>query len=423
MNVHEIIILFTAFVLLAGGAAYIMYNTFTSVQPPETPVIGVMEVVDAVSDVNGTVIVVTGLGGKVPLKHGRIYVDGSVYEYNYTFVRDLGDKNYLNKGDIAYIYLPPLRPGIWEMELLGSVRVSLGEVAVKGKRYTAVFEVSGLNHPDYQVKLVVPYTGRDCSDIRVYAGGVPVPFFVERCGNPSSVWIRVPVPSKVFVYWGYTEGMTGTSDPNNVFLFYADFTKGPLSGWTATDPTGVEFNGCLIVRRGSYYPLNPVIPDNLNTLTEVNIRYLEFASPQYAGVMEANSNATLGANAGGHKLAYLMTNTGNSSTIYLWAADGTGTGYTLASGVLVSPISVNVDYIFSFYYSDTNIYASVDASTVVTSGSWRDATYLWFGMYAGANSGTTDGDDICVYWARIRNYVGVEASATLVSVEEETVEP
>ena len=200
------------------------------------------------------------------------------------------------------------------------------------------------------------------------------------------------------VYGQYDDGA-------EVFNFYENFEGNSLpSGLSATDAAGASVNNGLELSAGSVYT-NTAVFSSLNNVEEMYAEYTTLNSANYTGIMQSNSQAPQGGNAGSNAEILWMTNNLVNS-YYAWSGNGGAASYNLQNG-LSSPFtpSLNKFYIIGSFVNGSKIGEQVNYVNELTAvGTYNTNQYVILGYFIGKNSGTEKLNPIKINWIRVRAY-------------------
>ena len=292
-----------------------------------------------------------------------------------------------------------------------------------------ITENSGSDLTNYPVEIIVTYDSdmnSDFSDLRFTDSDETslVPHWIESYtpSTSATVWVNIPnIPASstktIYMYYGNPSATT-TSDGDDVFEFFDDFDSFDASRWTATGGYSVS-SSQLTITTGSVYTDN-IVAFQPGFISEAKVKWNNFAT--YSGLEIANESSTSGSNSDSDKLVYLMTNSGGSSNVVAWAADGTTASYNIASGATQFTSIAGTTYIIGHAVNSSHVIFYKDrAISNSYSGTWSDSFYLWLGYFTGSGAGTEDIADIVVDWIIVRKYVNPKP--THGSWGEESVPP
>jgi len=273
---------------------------------------------------------------------------------------------------------------------------------------------SGSTSSNYQVLLNITYISgmnTNFSDLRFvnYSNNSKeLDYWIESKsdGNWTNVWVEIDSPintsnqSLAWMYYGNPSAST-KSNGTNTFVFFDDFDSFDTNKWTSTGSCSIS-SSQLTITTGAVYTDN-TISSQPGLISEAKIKWNNFAG--YSGLEIANAQSTSGSNGGQNKLAYLMTNSGGSSSVTAWAADGTTTSYNIVSGTAQFSATAGTTYILGHAVTTSNVIFYRDRTqTNSYSGTWSNTIYLWLGYFTGSTSGTNDISDIVTDWVLVRNY-------------------
>jgi hypothetical protein len=273
---------------------------------------------------------------------------------------------------------------------------------------------SGSTSSDYQVLLNITYISgmnSNFSDLRFvnYSNNSnELDYWIESKsdGNWANVWLEINSPintsnqSLAWMYYG-NPGASTKSNGKNTFVFFDDFDSFDTNKWTATGSYSMS-SSQLTITTGAVYTDN-TISSQSGLISEAKIKWNNFAG--YSGLEIANAQSTQGSNGGRNNVAYLMTNSGGSSSVTAWAADGTTTSYNIVSGAAQFSATAGITYIIGHAVTSSNVIFYRDR-TITNSyiGTWSNSFYLWLGYFTGSASGSNDISDIVIDWVLVRNY-------------------
>lgn len=178
--------------------------------------------------------------------------------------------------------------------------------------------------------------------------------------------------------------------------------------------------GNLSVTTGTVYSKS-ALASQPGKMTESSVQWTNVTG-SHSGMSVADKTAVAAANGTGAKLAYILNTNGSMVTSM---ADGTTNSYNLLAGAqmrdpdIISPYtnwsaSTGVSYIIGSAVSSTGVTVYKNRLLSMTgNGTWSAPYYIWFGGFAGSNSGTTDIGDILVDWVLVRNFVSNPPTVTV----------
>jgi len=246
-------------------------------------------------------------------------------------------------------------------------------------------------------------------------------YWMEQDGT---FWVKVPSISAssqktIYMYYGNT-GATSQSNGSNTFDFFDDFTGMSLDSdkWSATGSHSV--GNALRVNTGSVYSNSTVVSSPQDRVFETKIQWHTFANT-YGGMHISDAQSFQGSNAGGQAGILWMSSSDTNPYLQWWAADGSTTGYNIASGALIyNSLSINTYYIGGFeFHGSSEISAFLKDSDYneigrnTASGTFNVPVYQYVGAFTGSGAGTSDIDDVSVDWVRIRKYTSPEPTISI----------
>jgi len=251
--------------------------------------------------------------------------------------------------------------------------------------------------------------------------------WIESGLNTSScvIWVKINyiVASGTDDFYMYYGNGTATNSENPIGLFtqFYNFEIDYTDDWEwffSSDDYSVT-NEILRINEGG-------IRRNATDITqggyviESRMKFLETIAA-YSGVLEATSNGlfTAGSNAESDATVLFMRNT-SSTNMHVFVADGTTTGYNIASNVNLTTTANDTWYVFGIKGRTDGVDLEKDYTNVGTYDfSWTKEMYgMTMGAFAGASSENIM--DTQYDWIRVRKYVETEPSVSFSS--EETVE-
>lgn len=340
-------------------------------------------------------------------------------------------------------------------------------------RRTLTITNSGSTLTDFQVSFTFDTTSQisgsrmrsDCGDIRFTDTDdtTQLNYWIEPNANGSCngantrIWVRIPSltsGSKVFYMYYGNPSATAQSSGTNTFVYFNDFNN--LTGFTLTDSgnsNGITTNSFytgsseLRLNTGAAYSNSNSstfagISGPSGYIIESKVRYLEIPGG-HSGLQIANTTNTAGSNSTGADLSYILKGSGAISEERFFGmaantASGGSPGYGLSSNshslenpsTNIVPVLSNQTYILglsvtgSTLASDNMLYfvdrvSRTKASIPNNPGTWNQPFYLWFGNFAGSNSGTTNIADTLIDWTIIRQRSPLESTLTPIVGSEE----
>jgi len=230
------------------------------------------------------------------------------------------------------------------ISIIGTFHHSLTVSGAEGTIPITILERSGITLSDYSVRIDLTSSNfnywssvsSDCSDIYFTdASDNPLYYWVESCnvGNmKATIWVKIPQISAngyavIYMHHGGTNPYASYRDPNQVFLFYDDFSSlNPNwkvqtipQWWSSSGPSIYVSNGYLVVTgtdaNGRVY-WNNGIPYSYGFIMETSfiITSYPWNLGWSSGVSTTNSGVSFGAVSWNVNRWGLFTSVGGSDT-------------------------------------------------------------------------------------------------------------
>lgn len=192
-------------------------------------------------------------------------------------------------------------------------------------------------------------------------------------------------------------------DGAHVFDFYDNFNGVSLgSKWLSSNALGYSIDNGITIDGGAVYTSSGVF-DSLSGTAEAEMTETAQSQPGYGGFGVSDTNSPQAGNGGSNAEMFILTNNGRA-----WgfdAADGTTTGYNIASNLEFygDPIA-NQYSVIGEYVSPTNIVATNGAQKInMLAGTYNKQQNLILGSFQGAGGGPQSSFNINFKWVRIRS--------------------
>lgn len=248
-----------------------------------------------------------------------------------------------------------------------------------------------------------------------------LPYWIEHDENNlprGKIWVKLPsLEPGEFAIVEVRKAAGYAPSPNEVFDFFDDFySDSNIWHFAATYTIS---NSKLTVQKGSVYMNNP-LPFRFQDGYIVEVLVSMTTPGNYGGTVPAISSKqyTTGNNGNATACILYMREVG-STNLHWWAADGSGTGYTIGYGYVASTIN-NTWYKTAISVTEGAFTLWLnDQPQVTKSGfSWhQELRYLVLGTFNAVNP-SYDCQDTTYEWILVRKYTDTPPSVTLLSSDD-----